>query len=78
MTTVYLGPNDPIPSEQHVAVVIHRDRVGVENGYFYDSAEKDFGGSGPFDWRMAEAIERAERFAAERQIPIVAVRAKRD
>lgn len=78
MTTVYLGPNDPIPSERHVAVVIHRDHVGVEKGYFYDSAEKDIGGSGPFDWRMAEAIERAERFAADWQISIVAVRAKRD
>lgn len=78
MTTVYLGPNDPIPLERHVAVVIHRDHVGVEKGYFYDSAEKDFGGSGPFDWRMAEAIGRAERFAAERQIQIVAVRARRD
>jgi hypothetical protein len=78
MTTVYLGPNDPNPTERHVTVVIHRDHVGVEKGYFFDSAEKDLGGSGPFDWRMAEAIEKAERLAADRRIPIVAVRAKRD
>lgn len=77
MTTIYLGPSDPIPSERHVSVVIHRDHAGVEKGYFYDSAEKNLGGSGPFDWRMAEAIERAERFAAERQISMVAVRARK-
>jgi hypothetical protein len=76
-TISYLGPNDPLPSERHVAVVIHRDQRGVEKGYFYDSADKDFGGSGPFDWRMSEAIERAERFAADRHIPLVVVRAER-
>lgn len=77
-TVVYLGPNDPIPSERHVTVIIHRDHKGMEKGYFYDSAKADFGGSGPFDWRMAEAIERAERFATDQQIPLVVVRAKRD
>lgn len=77
-TILYLGPNDPIPSERHVAVIIHRDDMGIEKGYFYDSAESDFGGSGPFDWRMAEAIERAERFATDQRIPLVVIRAKRD
>lgn len=77
-TIVHLGPNSPIPSERYVAVVVHRDHMGVERGYFYDSAEKDGGGSGPFDWRMAEAIERAERFATDRQISLVVVRAKSD
>lgn len=73
---IYLGPQDAIPSERHVAVVVHRDRAGNEKGYFFDSAEGDFGGSGPFDWRMSEAIERAERFARDERISLVVVRAK--
>jgi len=78
VTTLHLGPNDPIPSERHVAVIVHRDHTGVEKGYFYDSAESDFGGSGPFDWRMSEAIERAERFARDKEIALVVVRARRE
>lgn len=77
-TILHLGPNDPIPSERHVAVIVHRDHTGIEKGYFYDSAKSDFGGSGPFDWHMAEAIERAERFAIDQQISLVVIRAKRD
>jgi hypothetical protein len=76
--TIYLGPADTIPSERHVAVVIHRDHIGIEKGYFFDSAEGDFGGSGPLDWRRDEALERAERFARDKQIPLVIVRSKRD
>lgn len=56
----------------------HSSRPHGDRKRFYDSVEKDIGGSGPFGWRMAEAIERAERFAADRKIQIVAVRAKRD
>jgi hypothetical protein len=78
VTVVYLGPNEPIPTERHVAVIVHRDNFGAEKGYFYDSAESDFGGSGPFDWRVSEAIERAERFARDEGIPLVVVRARRD
>lgn len=77
-TIIHLGPDNPIPPERHVAVVVHRDHMGMEKGYFYDSAEQDTGGSGPFDWRMAEAIERAERLAIDRKIPLVIVRAKRN
>lgn len=74
---VHLGQSDPTPAERHVVVVVHRDNMGIEKGYFYDSAENDGGGSGPFDWRMTEALERAERFAIDRRIPLVIVRAKR-
>jgi hypothetical protein len=34
-------------------------------------AEKDFGGSGQFDLRMTEAIDRAKLFALDRQISLV-------
>lgn len=77
-TVMYLSPSEAIPSARHIAVVVHRDHMGMEKGYFYDSAETDSGGSGPFDWRMAEAIERAERLAADKGVALVVVRAKRD
>lgn len=78
-TIRYLSPNDAFPSERHVVVVIHRDRhTGWEKGYFYDSAKGDFGGSGPFDWLMKEAIERAKCFAATNNIPLVLIRAVED
>lgn len=72
----FMGPGEPTPEERHVAVVVHREENGSEKGYFYDTAEEDHGGNGPFDWLMNEAIERAERFARERQLGRVIVRAK--
>lgn len=74
---IHLSPKDPIPTERHVAVVVHRGRGGVEQGYFFDSDDGDSGGSGPFDWRMDEAIERAERFARDHSIEKVVVRTAR-
>lgn len=74
---IYLSPKDGIPTERHVAVVVHRDHGGLEKGYFFDSAEGDSGGSGPFDWRMAEAIERAKRFANDLGIEKVLIRTAR-
>ena len=71
---VYAAPNTPEPSERHVAVIAHRDALG-EKGYFYDSTAGDHGGSGPFDWRLSEAINRATRFAADNKIKLVIVRA---
>lgn len=78
MTAIlYLSPTDDIPAERHVAVVVHRGFGGMEQGYFFDSAKGDAGGSAGFDWRMSEAIERATRFAAEQGIDKVIVRAAR-
>ena len=74
---IYLSPKEAIPTERHVAVVVHRGGGGMEQGYFFDSAEGDSGGSGGFDWRMAEAIERAERFAKDHGIEKVIVRTAR-
>lgn len=75
---IHLHPDDPLIVERHVAVIIHRDGSppGYDKGYFYDSAGNDHGGSGPFDWRMDEAIERATRFAAQNGIGKVVVRAR--
>ncbi len=65
----YLSSDDPVPEERHVAVIVHGD-APLENqdkAYFYDSAEKDFGGSGPFDWRLDEAIDRAKNTLPKRK-----------
>ena len=73
---VFLGPGEPAPNAHHVAVVVHRDGGGSDKAYFYDTAENDYGGRGPFDWPMDEAIERAERFARERQLESIVVRTR--
>ncbi|GBQ78132.1 hypothetical protein AA14337_1046 [Acetobacter malorum DSM 14337] len=75
---IYLGPNENFPLDHHVVVVIHKNEKGVEKGYFYDSNGKDFGGSGPFDWVMDEAIERSKKYATVKGISTVVVRAKQE
>ena len=72
----YLTPTSELPAERHIAVVIHRDHRGFEKGYFYDTAAGDTKGSGAFDWNMDEAIQRAERFALEKDLTLVTVRAQ--
>ena len=67
------------PTERHVVVIAHRmGPPSLEKGYFYDSADHDHGGSGPFDWRLDEAVARAKRFAADIGLTQVVVRAKGD
>ena len=74
---VYLRPSDQVPEERHIHVVIHRDHMPeIDRGYFYDSAEGDSGGSGPFDWNMNEAIDRAKTYADSKGIRQVVVKAK--
>lgn len=72
---IHAPPSSEMPPQRHVAVVIHRDQSGREKGYFFDSAEGDHGGSGPFDWNRDEAIERAKRFANDLGIQTVVIRA---
>lgn len=76
---IYYKPDEPWPQERHVAVVVHRELVNgrvKEKAYFYDSVEGDYGGSGPFDFLLDEALERANRFADDKNITKVIVRAK--
>jgi hypothetical protein len=40
MPTIYLTPRNPLPTERHIAVVVRRDKIGGEKGYFYDSGER--------------------------------------
>ncbi|NVN03290.1 MULTISPECIES: hypothetical protein [Asaia] len=75
---IYIGPNENVPPYHHIAVVVHKDQNGLQKGYFYDSTKRDFGGSGPFDFHMNEAIERAQKYAAELGVATVVVRAKRE
>ena len=68
MPVIYLTPSDPLPGERHIAVIAHKDEIGSTKAYFYDSNEGDHGGSGPFDWLLEEAIERAVKFGTNRGI----------
>jgi len=73
---VYLRPEDKVPEERHIRVVIHRHHMTeAERGYFYDSAEGDTGGAGSFDWNHTAAIARAEKFADAKAVPLVVVKA---
>lgn len=63
--------------ERHVVVIAHRTgQPVIEKGYFSDSLDGDHGGSGPFDWKLEEAITRAKRFAEDHRIAQIVVRAK--
>ncbi len=74
---IYASPGATAPSERHVVVVAHRIGLPLaDKGYFYDSDESDDGGAGPFDWKLTEAIERAMRFASDRGLNKVVVRAR--
>ncbi|SCX28579.1 hypothetical protein DSM25558_4509 [Agrobacterium sp. DSM 25558] len=66
-----------LAEERHVVVVVHQELVNgsvTEKAYFYDSAEVDNGGGGPFDFMMDEALVRAKRFASDNKIAKVVVR----
>lgn len=63
-----------MPTDRHVVVHVHQ--IGLptaDKGYFFISDEADWGGSGPFDMRIDEAIERAKRIAEERGIRSVII-----
>lgn len=75
--TVYLRPNDGVPDERHIRVVVRQyGPRQAERGYFYDSAEGDDGGGSPFDWNMDEAIARAQKAADSKAIRLVVVKAE--
>lgn len=76
---IYQSPEKPAPAERHIVVVVHEDVLNGrvrEKAYFYDSAKGDKGGSGPFDFLLDEAMERAKRFASDHNLTRVVVRAK--
>lgn len=79
MMSIQLLFNPPVPpAERHVIVLVRRHPTtpGLENGYFFLSGGEDHGGSGPFDWRMEEASERAQSMARNEGVGIVVVRAQ--
>ncbi|WP_133121826.1 hypothetical protein [Pleomorphomonas carboxyditropha] len=76
---IYNAKDVPLPVEQHVTVVVHKELVNgraIDKAYFYDSSKGDYGGSGPFDFLVDEAIERAKRFASDNNITKVVMRAQ--
>ena len=63
-----------IPTERHIVVHVHRLGTPAEDkGYFFVSDEPDFGGSGPFDIRLEETIERAKRAAQDKGLRSVVI-----
>lgn len=73
MVNIIWTPKDT-PTERHIVVRAHQlGEPKADKGYFYVSDEKDWGGSGPFDWRLDEAIDRAKRAAQEKGLRIVIV-----
>ena len=78
MVNVIWCPTE-LPSEQHVVVQPYGQPEKTAKAYFYDSEKDDNGGSGPFDFLLDEALERAEQFAADRNIAtVVVMKAKLD
>ncbi|MCP3392353.1 hypothetical protein NLM27_26750 [Bradyrhizobium sp. CCGB12] len=56
-----------MPSERHVVVRAHRmGQPPIDKDYFSVSDETDWKGSGPFDMRLDETIERAKSVAQKR------------
>jgi hypothetical protein len=54
------------PNERHIVLHVHRQGMpAMDKGYFFISDEKDWGGTGPFDMRLEEALERAKNRASE-------------
>lgn len=73
MVNVIWTPKE-IPSERHIVVHAHKDGApSIDKGYFFVSDENDWGGSGPFDMRLDEVIERAKRAALEKGLRSVIV-----
>jgi hypothetical protein len=65
MISVIWAPMEK-PSERHIVLHIHRQGMPViDKGYFFLSDQKDWGGAGPFDMRLDEALKRAENRASE-------------
>lgn len=74
MVDIIWSPKE-MPTDRHVVVHVHQlGTPAVEKGYFFVSDEPDWGGSGPFDMRLEETLQRAERVAQERGIRSVVVR----
>lgn len=69
---------ETMPGERHIVVRVHQQgQPSADKGYFFVSDEADWGGSGPFDMRLDEAIERAKRVAQEKGLTrVVVIRVK--
>lgn len=73
MVAVIWMPEE-MPAEAHVVVVAHTAGLPKqEKGYFFISSENDWGGSGPFDMKLDDVLERAKGVAADKGLKIVVV-----
>ncbi len=73
MVAVIWTPNE-MPTAAHVVVVAHADgKPSQEKGYFFMSDEDDWGGSGPFDMKLYEVLERAKDAAVDKGLDTVVV-----
>ena len=62
-----------LPGERHVVVQPHGSPATGAKAHLYDSEKGNGGGSGPFDWNLNEAVDRARQFADDRRIGTVVV-----
>lgn len=73
MVAVVWTPTET-PTAAHVVVVAHTDgKPSQEKGYFFMSGEDDWGGSGPFDMKLDEVLERAKDAAVDKGLDTVIV-----
>jgi hypothetical protein len=73
MVDVIWAPKE-MPTERHI--IVHSHQTGTpaaDKGYFFVSDEPNWGGSGPFDMRLDEVIERAKRTAQDKGLRSVVV-----
>lgn len=75
VATIYLSKPNGL-TENHILVQPYGTQLKTF-GYFYQSIDGDCGVSGPSDWTVKDAIERATNFADSKGIEyIVVLRAK--
>jgi hypothetical protein len=73
MVDIVWAPKE-MPVERHIVVLVHREGMpAADKGYFFVSNEPDWGGSGPFDMRLEEVIERAKCAAQDKGLRNVIV-----
>jgi hypothetical protein len=74
---IYLAPGDISPKERHTRVVMRMGQAtGMYTGFFYDSSDASVEYGRDSGWGLSEAVARATRFAEQRSVGLVIVKAR--